>query len=94
MLLLEIILIVAVFGTILAVFLYKYLLQSPEYRTKTAESTAIGAQPTLDLEKVAEKLFKLDDKVDDLEADINNLHSYLSQKVEQSKKKQNEKTHI
>lgn len=88
--LLEAVLIVAVFGTILVVFLYKYLFQSPEYKAKTAAPPNAEPQPAanLDAEKIAEKVFKLSEKVDDLEADVNNLHLYVSQKVEQSKKKE------
>lgn len=86
----EIILIVAVFGCILTVFLYKYLLQSPEYKARSATPTT-APTPTMSdttTEAVAEKVFKLFEGVEDLETDLNNLHLYMSQKVEQSKKKE------
>jgi hypothetical protein len=84
----EIIVIVAVFGGILAVFLYKYLLQSPEYKAKSATPASTTPQVMPDDEAVAERVFKLFEKVEDLEADLNNLHLYVSQKVEQYKKKE------
>lgn len=86
----EVLLIIAVFGGILAIMLYKYLLQSPEVKTETAKTEM--AQPRSSesdvnvLEPLAERVYTLFEKVEVLEKNFSSLESYLQQKVEIWKK--------
>lgn len=80
---LEVLLIIAVFGGILAVVLYKYLLQSPEPVTESDNEI---------LELVAERVYKLFEKVENLDKTFSDLEAYLQQKVEIWKKKEKAKS--
>lgn len=85
---LEILLIIGVFGGILAVSLYLYLFRGCGRQTQelqTSPATA-GQQPT-DIEALAERVLKLIDKVDVLENNLKNIEDYLGQKVETCSKK-------
>jgi len=86
----EIILIILIFGGILAIMLYKYLLESPEYAQKrTAENikNTAGEEATIEIfEEAAKQTYILFDKVEELEKRVDNLEDYLSQKVEIWKK--------
>jgi hypothetical protein len=88
---LEVVLIIVLFGGILAIMLYKYLLQSPEYKgaEKHTEKN-VDAEDSI-LEPLAERVFILFQKVETLEKNFTDLESYLEQKVEIWKKKEGEK---
>jgi len=85
---LEVLLIIVVFGGILAIFLYKYLLQSPEAASPSQSATESEEQL---LEPLAERVYKLFEKVELLDKNFSDLESYLQQKVEIWKKKEKAK---
>jgi len=76
--------IIGVFGAILAVFLYEYLLESPEYKEKKAERKM--EKPMVDevdsKEALAEKVYIVMQKFDGLEKKVADLDAYLSQVVD------------
>jgi hypothetical protein len=88
---LEVFLIIGIFGGILAVVLYKYLLQSPEGKQATPQPSNVQEDATV-LEPLAEKVYKLFEKVEILEKNFSDLESYLQQKVEIWKKKEKAKS--
>lgn len=85
---LEILLIIATFGAILAVSLYFYLFRSSQREAQPLQtSPSSSGQQLGDMEALAEKVLKLIDKVDDLENNLKNVREYLEQKVESFSKK-------
>lgn len=88
---LEVLLIIGIFGGILAIMLYKYLFQSPEGKQTTPQPSNVQEDATV-LEPLAEKVYKLFEKVEILEKNFSDLESYLQQKVETWKKKEKAKS--
>ena len=88
---LEVLLIIGIFGGILAVMLYKYLFQSSEGKQTTPQPSNVQEDATV-LEPLAEKVYKLFEKVEILEKNFSDLESYLQQKVETWKKKEKAKS--
>jgi len=88
----ELVLIILIFGTINAVFLYRYLREDKkttytQKRTVENAKNAVGEEEGMDIfEQAAQHLYVLFDKIEELEKTVDNLDDYLSQKVEIWKK--------
>lgn len=82
----EALLIIAVFGGILAVMLYFYLFKS---EPKSKNPVEVSDEPSANvIEPIAEKVLKLFEKVEQLEKNFESLEAYVEQKVAIWKKRE------